>query len=348
MGQENKVDKVDMLEREIAGQRRTWLVTGCAGFIGSHLLENLLALEQDVIGLDNFATGSQRNLDDVRSCVSPAQWARFSFMRADIRDASACRDAVRGVDVVLHQAALGSVPRSLKDPRDSHDVNVNGFLNMLIAARDAATSSFVYAASSSAYGDHPALPKREEIIGNPLSPYALTKRINEMYADVFARCYGYGSIGLRYFNVFGKRQDPNGAYAAVIPRWLNAMIAGERPAINGDGSNSRDFCYVDNVVQANLRAATASDDTSRVYNIGLGDISTLSELYLMLEQALSEEGIEVAAPLHAPPRAGDVAHSQADIGKAVTELGYAPLYRIRQGIERTVPWYIRQQALAQH
>jgi UDP-N-acetylglucosamine 4-epimerase len=340
------VEKVDMLEQEIAGRKRTWLVTGCAGFIGSHLLEHLLALEQDVIGLDNFATGSRRNLDDVRGSLGAAQWARFSFLRADIRDASACREAVRGVDVVLHQAALGSVPRSLADPLASHDVNVNGFLNMLIAARDAGTPSFVYAASSSAYGDHPALPKREEITGKPLSPYALTKRIDEMYADVFARCYGYGSIGLRYFNVFGKRQDPNGAYAAVIPRWLNAMIAGEAPAINGDGSNSRDFCHVDNVVQANLRAALAGGDTGRIYNIGLGDITTLGELCLMLGQALSEEGIATPAPLHAPPRAGDVAHSQADIGRAVAELGYAPRCRIRQGIKRTVPWYIRQHALA--
>lgn len=341
------MNNIDTLRQEVAGRRRTWLVTGCAGFIGSHLLENLLTLDQDVVGLDNFATGSQRNLDDVRGCVSPAQWARFSFMRADIRDAAACRDAVRGVDVVLHQAALGSVPRSLKDPQTSHEVNVNGFLNMLVAARDAGTPSFVYAASSSAYGDHPALPKREEIIGNPLSPYALTKRINEMYADVFARCYGYGSTGLRYFNVFGKRQDPAGAYAAVIPRWINAMIAGEQPAINGDGSNSRDFCYVDNVVQANLRAALAGGSAARVYNIGVGDVSTLRDLFAMLREALAAHGVETRVePVHRPPRAGDVAHSQADIGKAARELGYAPQYRIRQGLERTVPWYIEQHALA--
>lgn len=337
-----------MLQHDIAGKQRSWLVTGCAGFIGSHLVEALLKLNQQVTGLDNFSTGHQRNLDDVRGCVTRQQWDRFTLMRADIRDRDACMKAVKGADVVLHQAALGSVPRSLHDPLTSHQVNVDGFLNMLIAARDARVGAFVYAASSSAYGDHPALPKVEERIGNPLSPYALTKRINEMYAQVFARCYGYSSIGLRYFNVFGKRQDPDGAYAAVIPRWINAMITGADVVINGDGNTSRDFCYIDNVVHANLLAAMAPQASrNQVYNIGVGDTSTLNALFLMLGEALGHNNVIVdRPPVYEKERPGDVRHSQADIGKANRLLAYAPQYRIRQGLERTVPWYIENHAAA--
>jgi UDP-N-acetylglucosamine 4-epimerase len=342
------VEKIETLQQEIAGRQRCWLVTGCAGFIGSHLVEELLKLNQRVTGLDNFSTGHQRNLDDVRSCVTPQQWNRFRLVRGDIRDRSACAEAVKSADVVLHQAALGSVPRSLHDPLASHQVNVDGFLNMLLAARDAGVGAFVYAASSSAYGDHPALPKVEERIGNPLSPYALTKRINEMYAEVFARCYGYSSIGLRYFNVFGKRQDPDGAYAAVIPRWINAMIAGDEVVINGDGNTSRDFCYIGNVVHANLLAAMAPQASrNQVYNIGVGDTSTLNELFLMLCSALRQNNVCVdRPPVHEKERPGDVRHSQADISKASRLLGYAPIYRIRQGLEITVPWYIENHAAA--
>ncbi|MDB5759223.1 MAG: wbpP, partial [Burkholderia sp.] len=344
-----QVEKFEAIRREIAGKQRLWLVSGCAGFIGSHLLEALLTLGQRVIGIDNFSTGHQRNLDDVRDSLTPAQWAGFRLMRADIRDVAACREAVKGVDVVLHQAALGSVPRSLHDPNQTHEVNVNGFLNMLLAARDARVSSFVYAASSSAYGDHPDLPKVEERIGKPLSPYALSKRINEMYAEVFARCYDYPAIGLRYFNVFGRRQDPNGAYAAVIPRWMNAMIAGDDVVINGDGGNSRDFCYIENVIQANLLAALApATSRNQVYNIGVGDISTLNQLFLMLKESLAKNNVLYdLPPVHAHGRPGDVLHSQADIGKAKQYLGYAPAYRIQQGLDRTAPWYIGNHALAE-
>ena len=342
-----QVEKIESVLQEIAGNRRLWLVTGCAGFIGSHLLERLLTLDQQVIGIDNLSTGYQRNLDDVRGSVTTGQWANFQFMHADIRNAAACRKAVEGADVVLHQAALGSVPRSLDDPMSTHDVNVNGFLNILLAARDSGVGSFVYAASSSAYGDHAALPKIEDRIGNSLSPYALSKRINEMYADVFARCYGYRSIGLRYFNVFGKRQDPNGAYAAVIPRWMNAMIAGDDVVINGDGSNSRDFCYIENVIQANLLAAMAPDASrDQVYNIGVGDTSTLNELFLMLRKALEKNNVVFSRQaVNGQGRPGDVHHSQADIGKAQRYLGYAPAYRIQQGLEKTAPWYIENHAL---
>jgi UDP-N-acetylglucosamine 4-epimerase len=343
------VDIIDRIRQETVNKRRQWLVTGCAGFIGSNLLETLLTLDQDVVGLDNFSTGHQRNLDDVQDAVSAHQWARFRLMRADIRSAAACRQAVAGADVVLHQAALGSVPRSIDDPLTSHDVNVNGFLNMLLAARDAGVSSFVYAASSSAYGDHPALPKVEINIGNPLSPYSLSKRINEMYADVFARCYGYKTIGLRYFNVFGKRQDPKGAYAAVIPKWINAMIAGDDVVINGDGESSRDFCFVENVVQANLLSALAPDASrNEVYNVGVGDTTTLNELFGLLKMLSEKNGISYARqPVHGHSRAGDVQHSLADISKARRYLGYAPAYRIHQGLEKTVAWFIENQAVVE-
>ncbi|WP_281405387.1 NAD-dependent epimerase/dehydratase family protein, partial [Methylosinus sporium] len=325
---------------------RTWLVTGVAGFIGSNLLETLLELDQRVVGLDNFATGHRRNLDEVKSLVGPEQWRRFDFIEGDIRDLDACRRACDGVDYVLHQAALGSVPRSIADPVVTNGVNVAGSVNMLVAARDAGVERFVYAASSSTYGDHPALPKVEDAIGRPLSPYAVTKLVNELYAEVFARCYGMKTIGLRYFNVFGPRQDPNGAYAAVIPRWTAAMIAGDAVYIYGDGATSRDFCYVANAVEANLLAATTANPpgSSQVYNVAVGDRTSLNELYAALRGLLAPSfpHLRRAEPIYRDFRPGDVRHSQADIGKAATHLGYAPAYRIGEGLSLAMPWYIAQ------
>ncbi len=327
---------------QLPNQPKTWLITGVAGFIGSNLLEHLLKLNQRVVGLDNFATGYQRNLDEVRSLVSAEQWARFQFIEGDIRNPEDCARACEGVGYVLHQAALGSVPRSLNDPITTNAANITGFLNMLVAARDAGVKSFTYAASSSTYGDHPALPKVEENIGKPLSPYAVTKYVNELYAEVFARSYGFKSIGLRYFNVFGKRQDPDGAYAAVIPKWTAAMVRGEDVFINGDGETSRDFCFIENAVQANLLAATAEDSAKdEVYNVAVGDRTTLNDLFAALKSALAENGVMYdKEPVYRDFRPGDVRHSQADIGKAASKLGYAPEFRIFEGIARAMPWYL--------
>lgn len=333
---------MDMLQQLQSAPKR-WLVTGCAGFIGSNLIETLLKANQQVVGLDNFATGHQRNLDEVQQLVSPEQWANFQFINGDIRNLTDCQQACRGVDFVLHQAALGSVPRSIADPIATNQTNINGFLNMLVAARDAKVQRFVYAASSSTYGDHPALPKVEDVIGKPLSPYAITKYVNELYADVFSRSYGFHSIGLRYFNVFGPRQDPNGAYAAVIPKWTAAMIAKQAVVINGDGETSRDFCFVANAVQANIRAALANIDHSDVFNVALGDRTTLNELFSAIAQSLADNNIHYTQqPTYADFRAGDVRHSQADISKAKQQLGYAPEYRINDGIKLAMPWYIQQ------
>ena len=324
---------------------QTWLVTGAAGFIGSHLVEALLRLDQRVVGMDNFATGHRRNLDDVQAAVTPAQWARFILAEGDIRSPSDCAHALScaGTEVqhVLHQAALGSVPRSLDDPVTTNAVNVDGFVNVLVAARDAGVRSFVYAASSSTYGDHPALPKVEEHIGRPLSPYAVTKYVNELYAEVFARSYGFSTVGLRYFNVFGRRQDPQGPYAAVIPRWIAALLRREPVFINGDGETSRDFCPVANVVQANLLAATApAEALNQVYNVALGDRTSLNQLFDMLRSALASHGADASArPVHREFREGDVRHSLADVGKARRLLGYAPQVDVVQGIAATIPWY---------
>ncbi|MEZ8698457.1 NAD-dependent epimerase/dehydratase family protein [Vibrio lentus] len=333
--------KYEQIQQELLESPKTWLVTGVAGFIGSNLLEKLLRLNQTVVGLDNFATGHQHNLDEVKSLVSEAQWARFNFIEGDIREPKACQQAVQGVDYVLHQAALGSVPRSIADPLTSNAANITGFLNMLDAARLEEVKSFTYAASSSTYGDHPALPKVEKNIGNPLSPYAVTKYVNELYAGVYARTYGFKTIGLRYFNVFGRRQDPNGAYAAVIPKWTAAMINGEDVYINGDGETSRDFCYIDNVVQMNLLAATAEDGAKdEVYNVAVGDRTTLNDLYMSIQSALKECNVEEKKqPVFRDFRAGDVRHSQADVSKAVNNLGYAPEYKILEGISEAMPWY---------
>jgi UDP-N-acetylglucosamine 4-epimerase len=362
----------DKLLARLATDPHTWLVTGVAGFIGSNLLETLLKLDQRVVGLDNFATGHQRNLDEVQGLVSPAQWERFDFIQGDIRNLDDCRSAMTyrhpdgrrspsdrhsreggnpellspsplPVEYVLHQAALGSVPRSLEDPILTNSANITGFLNMLVAARDAKVLSFTYAASSSTYGDHPALPKVEDNIGKPLSPYAVTKYVNELYAEVFARCYGFDATGLRYFNVFGPRQDPNGAYAAVIPKWTAALLAGERVFINGDGETSRDFCFIENVIQANLLAAVAKDREARnqVYNVAVGDRTTLNQLFEALRGTLESWGVQCdKQPAYRPFRAGDVRHSQAHVGKARELLGYQPTHGIQLGISSAVAWYV--------
>ena len=321
---------------------KTWLVTGVAGFIGSNLLETLLKLDQKVVGLDNFATGHQYNLDEVQGLVTPQQWTNFSFIEGDIRHFEDCQKACAGVDYVLHEAALGSVPRSIADPITTNATNISGFLNMLTAARDAKVESFTYAASSSTYGDHPALPKVEEHIGNPLSPYAVTKYVNELYADVFARTYGFKTIGLRYFNVFGKRQDPNGAYAAVIPKWTAAMIAGDDVFINGDGETSRDFCFIENTVQANILAATTQNDEAKnqVYNVAVGDRTTLNDLFNAIKAALNENDVTYTKePIYRDFRAGDVRHSQANIKKIQKMLGFDAKYNIQEGIDLAMNWY---------
>ena len=332
------------LQLRLQTEQNTWLITGVAGFIGSNLLEALLKLNQRVVGLDNFATGHQRNLDEVKTLVSPEQWTNFHFIQGDIRNLDDCHKAVQGVDYILHQAALGSVPRSVVDPITTNATNITGFLNMLVAGRDANVKRFVYAASSSTYGDHPALPKVEDTIGKPLSPYAVTKYVNELYADVFGKTYGLQSIGLRYFNVFGPRQDPNGAYAAVIPKWISSLISGEPIYINGDGETSRDFCFIANVVQANLLAATTQnpDALNQVFNVAVGDRTTLNELYASLHSNLLPlyPHLQNIKPVYREFRAGDVRHSLADISKAAVRLAYAPTHRIGQGLALAMPWYV--------
>lgn len=332
------------LQTELTENPQTWLITGIAGFIGSNLLEALLKLGQRVVGLDNFATGHQKNLDEVQSLVTDEQWSRFKFIQGDIRRMEDCNIACVGVDYVLHQAALGSVPRSLADPIATNDTNINGFLNMLVAARDAKVQSFTYAASSSTYGDHPALPKVEANIGNPLSPYAVTKYVNELYANVFSRSFGFKAIGLRYFNVFGPRQDPNGAYAAVIPKWTAALLAGESIYINGDGETSRDFCFVANAVQANLLAACADDSSKdQIYNVAVGERTSLNQLFELLKNGLGLQGdAERAEPIYRDFRTGDVRHSLADVTKAERFLGYKPTHNIRTGIAEALAWYKRK------
>ena len=336
--------RYEQLQSQLRQAPKTWLVTGVAGFIGSNLLETLLKLDQRVVGLDNFATGHQRNLDEVQSLVGSVQWNNFKFIKGDIRQLADCHQACAGVDYALHQAALGSVPRSLADPIATNDTNISGFLNMLVAARDAQVQSFTYAASSSTYGDHPALPKVEENIGNPLSPYAVTKYVNELYAEVFARCYGFRAIGLRYFNVFGPRQDPNGAYAAVIPKWTDAILKSEVVFINGDGETSRDFCFVANAVKANLLAATTKNENAldQVYNVAVGDRTTLNELLKLLTDCLRRHGVTTPVQsVHRTPRDGDVRHSQADISKARMLLDYEPEYNIDSGVNIIIPWYLK-------
>lgn len=333
--------RYEEVKKQLLLSPKTWLVTGVAGFIGSNLLETLLLLNQKVIGLDNFATGHQRNFDEVEGLVSKEQWKKFTFIKGDIREFETCVNAVANVDYVLHQAALGSVPRSIADPVMTNSANITGFLNMLVAAKAEKVTSFTYAASSSTYGDHPALPKVEENIGNPLSPYAVTKYVNELYANVFAKTYGFKTIGLRYFNVFGKRQDPDGAYAAVIPKWTATMINNEELFINGDGETSRDFCFIENTVQMNILAATAEDEAKdEVYNVAVGGRTTLNELFDAIKNSLIQNDINVVLqPTYRDFRAGDVRHSQADISKAKNNLGYSPCFTISQGIDKAMPWY---------
>jgi UDP-N-acetylglucosamine 4-epimerase len=330
------------LATRLSGVSERWLVTGAAGFIGSNIVEALLDAGQEVVGLDNFATGHRSNLEEVGTNVGPDKWARFQMIEADIRDRQACARAVDGVTYVLHQAALGSVPRSMADPLNSHDSNVTGFINLLDAARQAKVRRFVYAASSSTYGDEPNLPKREERIGNPLSPYAATKLINEIYAGVYARAFDFPSVGLRYFNVFGARQDPNGPYAPVIPKWLIAMTGGQPVEIYGDGSTSRDFCYVANAVQANVLAALAGDEAQgEVYNVAVGERTSLVELFGLLRDGLGRHQVHYdREPVMRDFRAGDVLHTQADISKASAMLGYTPTHSISQGLEEALPWYL--------
>jgi UDP-N-acetylglucosamine 4-epimerase len=337
-------DSYTKLKARLSVEQHTWLITGVAGFIGSNLLETMLKLNQRVVGLDNFATGHQRNLDEVQSLLPPEQWANFTFIHGDIRNLGDCNKACYGVDYVLHQAALGSVPRSVENPIATNETNINGFLNMLVAARDAKVKRFVYAASSSTYGDHPGLPKVEDKIGKPLSPYAVTKYVNELYADVFARTYGFNTIGLRYFNVFGPRQDPNGAYAAVIPKWISSMIKSEPVYVNGDGETSRDFCFIENVKQINLLAATSEnpESTNQVYNVAVGDRTTLNQLYEALRSNLVAQfpHLENAKPVYRDFRAADVRHSLADISKAAAFLGYQPTHRVGDGLKVAMDWYV--------
>jgi len=334
----------DALKTQLAAQPRTWLVTGAAGFIGCNLVEALLKLDQQVVALDNFATGHEKNLAQVQASVGPERWERFRLKRGDIRDLITCHTVCKDVDYVLHQAALGSVPRSIEDPLLTHASNNTGFINMLVAARDAKVKRFVYAASSSTYGDHPGLPKVEDVIGKPLSPYAVTKYVNELYADVFARCYGTESIGLRYFNIFGRRQDPEGAYAAVVPKWVASLIKNEPVYVNGDGETSRDFCYIDNVIQANLLAATTQNPeaVNQVYNIAVGERTSLNQLFEAIRVNLLPRypHLADAKPVYRDFRAGDVRHSLADIGKARTRLGYEPTHRIGEGLAEAMDWYV--------
>ena len=325
----------------------SWLVTGVAGFIGSNILEQLLKLNQKVVGIDNFSTGRSINLEEVKNTVNHIEWSNFKMIEGDISNSDICLNGCKNIDFVLHQAALGSVPRSIKDPINTNQSNINGFLNMLVAAKDCNVQNFVYAASSSTYGDHPQLPKVEENIGNPLSPYAVTKYVNELYANVFSRCYEFRSIGLRYFNVFGKRQDPNGPYAAVIPKWIESMSNQQKIYINGDGKTSRDFCYIDSVIQANILAAISSDlDASdQVYNVACGDRNTLEDLFFIIKNELSlyQKKYELE-PTYRDFRSGDVRHSQADISKISKLLGYEPEFNLPQGIARVIPWYIENKS----
>lgn len=340
--------KYEELQESLQNNQNTWLVTGVAGFIGSNLLEKLLILNQKVVGLDNFDTGYQCNIDqaikDANQFTGKDLSANFNFIQGDIRKLEDCKQACNGVDYVLHQAALGSVPRSIEDPINTNKTNIDGFLNMLVAAKDAKVKRFVYASSSSIYGDHPDLPKVEDKIGNPLSPYAVTKAVNELYANVFAKTYGFKTIGLRYFNIFGKRQDPNGVYAAVIPKWISAILNKEKVFINGDGETTRDFCYIDNTVQINLLAATTDNNeaTDQVYNVALNDSTSLNRLYQMIEKGLIQrtENLKKKEPFYRDFRAGDVRHSQADISKAVQLLGYQPKYKISEGMDEAMNWYV--------
>lgn len=338
------MNKYNEILEQLNETPKSWLITGVAGFIGSNLLETLLNNNQKVLGVDNFSTGHQHNLDQVKSRVSPEQWSNFKLINGDIRDKDTCKNLCNDINYVLHQAALGSVPRSIEDPITTNENNISGFLNILTAAKDANVDRFVYAASSSTYGDHPDLPKVEDKIGNPLSPYAVTKLVNELYADVFARCYNFKTIGLRYFNIFGRRQDPDGAYAAVIPKWVSSIINNEPVYINGDGETSRDFCYIDNAVQANILAATTTNPeaVNQVYNVALNHRTSLNQLFNMIQARLRDRDstLEEQKPVYRGFRAGDVRHSLADISKTKNLLGYQPSHVIDKGLDEAIDWYV--------
>jgi len=339
------MSRFNKISHELIKNPKTWLITGVGGFIGSNLLETLLLLNQKVVGIDNFSTGNPDNLIDVQSLVSKKQWANFKFLNGDIASLNSCKKACQGVDFVLHQAAIGSVPRSIKNPIQTNKSNITGFLNMLVAARDAKVTNFVYAASSSTYGDHKALPKREHIIGNPLSPYAVTKYVNELYADVFKKAYNFNTIGLRYFNVFGKRQTPKSTYAAVIPKWIDMIANNQEVFINGDGETSRDFCFIENAVQANILAATSTNQLAlnNIYNIAVGDRTSLNQLYKILQAFIKKENkFQHSKLIYRSFRDGDVRHSQADITKAKKLLGYKPTHKVRDGLKATVGWYLNK------
>jgi len=339
------MSRFNKISHELIKNPKTWLITGVGGFIGSNLLETLLLLNQKVVGIDNFSTGNPDNLIDVQSLVSKKQWANFKFLNGDIASLNSCKKACQGVDFVLHQAAIGSVPRSIKNPIKTNKSNITGFLNMLVAARDAKVTNFVYAASSSTYGDHKALPKREHIIGNPLSPYAVTKYVNELYADVFKKAYNFNTIGLRYFNVFGKRQTPKSTYAAVIPKWIDMIANNQEVFINGDGETSRDFCFIENAVQANILAATSTNQLAlnNIYNIAVGDRTSLNQLYRILQAFIKKENkFQHSKLIYRSFRDGDVRHSQADITKAKKLLGYKPTHKVRDGLKATVGWYLNK------
>jgi UDP-N-acetylglucosamine 4-epimerase len=337
------MSRFDSVKEGLRRERRRWLVTGAAGFIGSNLVESLLLLEQEVVGLDDLSTGRRANLDEVRESVGEARWSRFRFVEASVADPRACAEAVAGTAAVLHQAAIGSVPRSIEEPLASNHANVTGHLSLIEAARRAGVRRFVYASSSSVYGDSAALPKVEHDLGRQLSPYAVTKLADELYSGVYGRLHGMETVGLRYFNVFGPRQDPEGAYAAVIPRWIAAMLRGREVEVNGTGETSRDFCYVSNVVQANLLAATTerAEALNEAYNVAVGHRTTLLELYEALRVRLAPRHphLERCRPVHKPFRAGDVLHSLADVGKARRLLDYAPTHGLEQGLDEALAWY---------
>ncbi len=322
---------------DLRAQPRKWLVTGCSGFIGSHIVETLLGLGQRVIGVDNLATGSQANINDVLEKVGSEAWAKFTFLEGDVRNLVTCRAACAGVDAVVHQAGFVSVPLSMQKPLDCHATNVTGTLNLLLAARDAGVRSFVYASSSAVYGDEATMPQREDRIGQPLSPYGASKLMDELYAGIFARQFGLRTVGLRYFNVFGPRQSPTGGYAAVIPAWIATLLAGGECMVHGDGKQTRDFCHVANVVQANILAATTQNTAASgtAYNVALGGSTTLLELHELIAKRTGSSRL----PKLGVPRAGDIIHSSADIGKITRELGFAPAVDVARGLDETVAWY---------
>lgn len=331
----------------IKSNTNAWLVTGAAGFIGSHLVEELLRANQKVVGLDNFSTGFKQNLDKIESAVSSSQWKNFCFIEADIADLAACQYACENVDYILHQAALASVPASMDDPIKAHDVNVTGFINILTAARDQGVRRVVYASSSAVYGEGKELPKTEEKISDPISPYAANKYMNEVYAKTFSHCFGLETVGLRYFNVFGPRQDPNGAYAAVIPKWLEAMLQKKPAYIYGDGESTRDFIFVKDVVRANLLAALtdAPGALNQAYNIGLGNQITLNQLFNLLSELLSEHlhTQQVRAPRYEVAREGDIRHSYANVRKTKELLEFSPKFSLKEGLRENIKWYADKQ-----